>query len=436
MRRVVGFTSRIRRGGARRGEGTRGQSLTELALVLPVFILIVLIGLDLGRAFLGWVGLQQAARIAANFASVNATAWDTPGNAQTRNRYKDLILNESQDIDWNCDLPSRGSLPDPTFPAGNKNVGSPAKVTLTCAFKLATPIIAAFLPNPLSLGGSASFPIRNGPLAGQAAAPGNVPNSVFTYSPALPQSGQSVQFFDASTNSPTGWVWTFSDDGSTSTVQFPSHTFTCASGVCPYTVTLTASNINGTDQTPASQTINVQSLNPAPVACFTPTTGTYLAPVSVTFTDCSQHAPYSWSWNFGDGTSLVTGGAAPASTSHIFQCSGSCAYTVTLTVNNGTSPPSGYSSSPLNFSTQFCSTPNFVGHLVQTAADLTNIQSTWNAAGFHDNNLNPTNVNYNPSTGLPAGPGSQGKTYHVTSQNRSGTQACTTLITLTWALAK
>jgi hypothetical protein len=195
-------------------------------------------------------------------------------------------------------------------------------------------------------------------------------------------------------------------------------------------VTLTASNINGADQTPASQTINVQALIPAPVACFTPASGTYLAPVSVSFTDCSLHPPYSWSWNFGDGTSLVTGGAAPASTSHIFQCStGTCVYTVTLTITNGVDPQSVISHSPFTFNTQYCSTPNFVNLPVKTAADLTNIQTLWNNAGFHDINGNHTNVSYNPSTGLPAGSGN----HKVTSQNISGTQPCTALVTLRWS---
>jgi PKD repeat protein len=441
MRRFVRFSSRIRRGGARRHGGSRGQSLTELALILPVFILIVLLGLDLGRAFLGWVGLQQAARIAANFASSNATAWNTPGNAQVRNRYKDLILNEAQDVDWDCDLPSRGQLPDPTFPAG-KGIGSPAKVTLTCAFHLATPIIGAFFTNPLMLGSSASFPIRNGPLAGQAAAPGNVPNSAFTFSPNPAPSGVPVQFLDQSSNNPTGWLWTFSDDGSTSTAQFPSHTFACASGTCQYSVSLTASNINGADATPATQTVPVQSAHQAPIAQFTwqPPGTNFAANTVITFTDTSLNPPYSWTWNFGDGTPTASGGAAPASSSHRFQCAlGSCPYTVTLTITNGVDPASSHQTvPPLTFATDYCTVPTFVGHLVQTQAQLDDIQLQWHNAGFHDANGNPTFVTYTNSQLLPTGSppkGSGNKTYHVTSQSYSNTQPCTQLVNLTWALS-
>ena len=48
----------------------------------------------------------------------------------------------------------------------------------------------------------------------------------------------TVQFVDSSTNTPTSWVWSFGDGGS-STLQNPSHTYTSAG---TYTVTLTATN--------------------------------------------------------------------------------------------------------------------------------------------------------------------------------------------------
>jgi PKD repeat protein len=65
----------------------------------------------------------------------------------------------------------------------------------------------------------------------------------------------------------------------------------------------------------------------APVAAFsgTPTSG--IAPLTVTFTDASTNTPTSWSWNFGDGqTSTVQ------SPSHVFSAAGS--YTVSLVATN------------------------------------------------------------------------------------------------------
>jgi len=82
---------------------SRGQSLVELALTLPVVLLLLLIAIDFGRVYLGWVNLQQMARIAANFAADHATAWDTPGDATVRARYQSIVRNDARLI--NCTLP-------------------------------------------------------------------------------------------------------------------------------------------------------------------------------------------------------------------------------------------------------------------------------------------------------------------------------------------
>src|SRR5690349_25010112 len=58
-----------------RGQGrevSRGQSLVEFALLLPILLLLALIAVDFGRVYLGWINLQNMARIGANFAANNA----------------------------------------------------------------------------------------------------------------------------------------------------------------------------------------------------------------------------------------------------------------------------------------------------------------------------------------------------------------------------
>jgi Zn-dependent metalloprotease len=74
---------------------------------------------------------------------------------------------------------------------------------------------------------------------------GPSPVSAFTAVPNNPQSGSPVAFTDQSTNSPIYWSWNFGDN-TTSTLQNPTHTYTNAG---TYTVTLIATNCNGSDTT-------------------------------------------------------------------------------------------------------------------------------------------------------------------------------------------
>ncbi len=73
--------------------------------------------------------------------------------------------------------------------------------------------------------------------------PASPQSSSFTFSPASPAPGQTVQFTDTSGGPPTSWHWNF-NDGSTSTVQNPNHTFTAAG---TYNVTLVVSNTYGSN---------------------------------------------------------------------------------------------------------------------------------------------------------------------------------------------
>ena len=65
---------------------------------------------------------------------------------------------------------------------------------------------------------------------------------------------ESVNFTDESTNTPTAWSWDFGDGSPASTDQNPSHTYTDAG---TYTVTLTATNIWGSDDEVKTDLITV-----------------------------------------------------------------------------------------------------------------------------------------------------------------------------------
>ncbi|HNX17115.1 MAG TPA: PKD domain-containing protein [Methanoregula sp.] len=105
----------------------------------------------------------------------------------------------------------------------------------------------------------------------------------------------NVQFVDASSNSPTAWIWSFGD-GSTSTLQNPSHTYTSAGS---YTVTLTATNSVGSNTITQTGYIIVEAA--IPTSSFTANITNGVKPLTVQFTDKSDNAPTGWYWSFGDG---------------------------------------------------------------------------------------------------------------------------------------
>lgn len=72
--------------------------------------------------------------------------------------------------------------------------------------------------------------------------PTTPPTADFAYSTDTTCSGE-VLFTDLSTDGPTSWLWNFGD-GNTSTSQNPTHDYTSSGD---YTVTLTATNQNGSD---------------------------------------------------------------------------------------------------------------------------------------------------------------------------------------------
>jgi PKD repeat protein len=154
---------------------------------------------------------------------------------------------------------------------------------------------------------------------------GAVPVTSFTGTPLFGAAPMAVTFTDASTNSPTSWAWNFGDS-TTSTSQSPVHTYAVAG---TYTVALTATNAYGSNTSTRTAYVTVGN---APVASFTGSPLTGLAPLTINFADASTNSPTSWSWNFGDpgsGGSNTSTGQNPA---HIYSSAGT--YTVALTATN------------------------------------------------------------------------------------------------------
>ena len=169
-----------------------GQSLVELALVLPVLLLIVLVALDFGRVFFGYVTLTNATRIGANYAASHPTAWGASGSATDRATYQTLVKRDTDTA--NCTLVPGGPNPVPTplftdgadtdSPDTNTDVGDRVEVGLQCTFKPLTPIIGAVVGNNLVLSANADFPVRAGKILGVPIAPAPTPGPTPVPTPA------------------------------------------------------------------------------------------------------------------------------------------------------------------------------------------------------------------------------------------------------------
>jgi len=157
-RTVTGGSSGIR--GLFR-HGRRGQSLAEFALVLPVLLLTVLLALDLGRAYFSWVTLTNAARVGANYAGLNPDA-----SFAAASTYDSLV--RADGANSTCPI-AAGAPPQPVFAdsaidanATSKDLGDDVSVTISCPFRLLTPLIGGLVGNPLTISASSTFTVRDG----------------------------------------------------------------------------------------------------------------------------------------------------------------------------------------------------------------------------------------------------------------------------------
>ncbi len=96
------------------------------------------------------------------------------------------------------------------------------------------------------------------------------PIANFTGNPTSGTAPLTVAFTDASVGSPTSWAWTFGDGG-TATAQNPSHVYNSAGS---YTVSLTATNAQGSDGETKTNYITAVQAQDYTCASLTVNTGT------------------------------------------------------------------------------------------------------------------------------------------------------------------
>lgn len=146
----------------------RGQGMVEFALILPLLVLLLVMAIDFGRVFFGWIALQNATRIAADTAAQRADAWPTAQGATEigwRDDYETFITEDLKDANCAYTTPH----PDPTFTnanagdaddRGDHDFGDLVTVRLECSFALITPLAESLLGGPVQLAAESTFAIN------------------------------------------------------------------------------------------------------------------------------------------------------------------------------------------------------------------------------------------------------------------------------------
>jgi Flp pilus assembly protein TadG len=259
---------------------SRGQSLVEFAMILPIFLLFFAAVLDLGRIAAAQVTVTNAAREGAFQASETPTDFDNtkscPADASSNRVVCRTILEASGSVV--SISPSDIALA--CAPSCASGMGNRVTVNVTGHFQLITPLLTPFfggsqnitftaasthqvetLPPPPTAGVAITAPPSASPSGSVAptASPAptfgvcTLPSAGFTssHSPSSRKAPVTLTVTDTSTSPNCGitsWFWQWGD-GTTSTVKNPgSHLYLVAG---TYSITLTVSNAAGSNTTGA-----------------------------------------------------------------------------------------------------------------------------------------------------------------------------------------
>lgn len=134
----------------------------------------------------------------------------------------------------------------------------------------------------------------------------------------------SVQFTDATTNTPLTWAWSFPGGSpDTSNLQNPKIEYPTAG---TYTVSLYVTNADSSDTETKTNYITVRD---SVVANFSASETSVNTGANISFTDLTTNNPSSWSWTFAGGTPSVSTSQNPT-----IQYNTAGTYTVTLEATN------------------------------------------------------------------------------------------------------
>jgi PKD repeat protein len=247
-----------------RRRSSRGQSLVELALIAPVFLILLLTAIDLGRLMYSQITITNAAKEGALVASQGGT-WQSGAGCSDANTVMCGALTEAQGGFIVVDQTAVNLSPavcdkDAPYPAG----GPPTvTVEVTAPFRLVTPIVASIVGNNIVLHASADAECLAVPAVTFPTVP--APTAAFTATPMSGNAPLDVTFNANGSTSPGGatitdYSWSFGGSGAVVT-----HTYGAAG---TYTVVLTVTDSRGqTASSNATITVGATPTGTPPPSC-------------------------------------------------------------------------------------------------------------------------------------------------------------------------
>ncbi|MBV8717379.1 MAG: pilus assembly protein [Chloroflexi bacterium] len=227
----------------------KGQSIVEFALMVPVLLVLALITLDVGRLYVFWVDLSNAAREGAYVASI-AYSGATPNATVV-----DAVINENPSLGLQASQVSVSYL----------SAGTIVSVQVSYPFQPIAPLVRSVFGNSLSVTASAEFPVRLQPTV----APTVAPSTATPTSTPIPTATNTPTATPSPTNTPTA---TATPTNTPTATPSPTNTPT-ATATHTNTPTATATPTNTPSPTPSPTNTPTATATPTntPTATATPT---------------------------------------------------------------------------------------------------------------------------------------------------------------------
>ena len=150
----------MRRMRTRRERSSRGQSLVEFAIILPVFILVIGGAIDLGRLFFAYVATESSAKEGAMYGATNPRCDRVKLGCVNPSTVSWHVTNELSGVS-NVTQTVECLRGGTAIPVEACQRGDRYRVTVNHVFNLVTPILAPIVGNSLELRSRASSVVIN-----------------------------------------------------------------------------------------------------------------------------------------------------------------------------------------------------------------------------------------------------------------------------------